>query len=188
MIYAVISDIHGNARQLRKAFSIADAQRCDAILLLGDLLYHGPRNPITEGYDTKAAAALLNERKNSVIAVRGNCDAEVDQMMLDFPIDASYNQLFSSTGKIFMTHGHLHDLNRLPFGNGDIILSGHTHRPVLETLANGAVHFNPGSISLPKGDFSFGTMGIVSEEGECCLISIENGENTSSINEIIWSE
>lgn len=177
MIYAVISDIHGNARQLRKAFSIADANGCDAILLLGDLLYHGPRNPITEGYDAKETAALLNARKNSVIAVRGNCDAEVDQMMLDFPIDAPYNQLLSPTGKIFMMHGHLHDLNRLPFGRGDIILSGHTHKPVLETLSNEAVHFNPGSISLPKGVFSFGTMGLIKTDGECELINIETCEH-----------
>lgn len=155
MIYAVISDVHGNARQLQKAFSICDA----------------------EGYDSKAAAALLNERKTSVIAVRGNCDAEVDQMMLDFPIEASYNQLFSTIGKIFMTHAHLHDLNKLPFGRGDIILSGHTHRPILETLSNKAAHFNPGSISLPKGDFSFGTMVLIKTDGECELINIETGEH-----------
>ena len=147
-----ISDIHGMPGTLAKALAHADALKADRLVLLGDILYHGPRNGVPNLYDPVKVAALLNERKEQILAVRGNCDAEVDQMLLQFPILADFSELVTDNKRFFLTHGHLWNANNLPpVPAGTVLCHGHTHLPVLETLDNGITIFNPGSISLPKG-------------------------------------
>ena len=147
----IASDIHGSALYCRKLLEIFDAEKADKLLLLGDLLYHGPRNPLPEEYDPKVVAAMLNERKQQILCVRGNCDSEVDQMMLEFPIMAEYCIVSAGTRMIFATHGHVHHEANLPMLQpGDVLLHGHTHIPALEAR-DGYIYANPGSVTLPKG-------------------------------------
>ncbi len=146
----VISDIHGSLFYLKKILNIFEKNNYDKILILGDELYHGPRNPLPKEYNPKEAAELLNRYKNKIIAVRGNCDSEVDQMVLDFPITADYNMILWENKKIFMTHGHIYNIdNSLPLENGDILIYGHFHIPMIQRK-EGKIFLNPGSISLPK--------------------------------------
>lgn len=146
----VLSDIHGSPIYLKRALEIFEKEKYDKLLLLGDELYHGPRNPLPEGYDPKAVIALLNNYKNKIIAVRGNCDSEVDQMVLSFPIMADYNIIFWNNKKIFMTHGHIYNKdNPLPMEDGDILLYGHFHVPMI-LEKDRKLFINPGSITLPK--------------------------------------
>ena len=147
-----LSDIHGVPSALEAAHAAADALGYDRIALLGDLLYHGPRNGVPNLYDPVRVAKILNSLKDRIVAVRGNCDAEVDQMMVEFPIMADYAVLDAGTEKFFLTHGHLWNEAKLPpVGIGTVLAHGHTHIPELKTLECGMKIFNPGSISLPKG-------------------------------------
>ncbi len=146
----VISDIHGSLFYLKKVIEIFEKNNYDKILILGDELYHGPRNPLPKEYNPKEAAELLNRYKNKIIAVRGNCDSEVDQMVLNFPITADYNMIFWENKKIFMTHGHIYNIDSpLPMEDGDIMIYGHFHIPIIQRK-NEKMFLNPGSISLPK--------------------------------------
>ena len=146
------SDVHGVPQALEKLLAHADAMQPDQLILLGDALYHGPRNGIPLDYDTKRTADLLNANAQRILAVRGNCDAEVDQMMLHFPIMADFSEVLTETARFFLTHGHIWNAEHLPpLPQGAILVHGHTHLPVLEKLENGITIFNPGSISLPKG-------------------------------------
>lgn len=155
----VISDIHGSLFYLKKILNIFEKNSYDKILILGDELYHGPRNPLPKEYNPKEAAELLNRYKNKIIAVRGNCDSEVDQMVLDFPITADYNMILWENKKIFMTHGHIYNIdNSLPLENGDILIYGHFHIPMIQRK-EGKIFLNPGSISLPKGE-SLNSFGV----------------------------
>ncbi len=155
----VISDIHGSLFYLKKILNIFEKNNYDKILILGDELYHGPRNPLPKEYNPKEAAELLNRYKNKIIAVRGNCDSEVDQMVLDFPITADYNMILWENKKIFMTHGHIYNIdNSLPLENGDILIYGHFHIPMIQRK-EGKIFLNPGSISLPKGE-SLNSFGV----------------------------
>lgn len=148
-----ISDIHGVASTLEAALSKASNLEYDKIVLLGDILYHGPRNGVPDFYDPIKVVSILNPLKDRIIAVRGNCDAEVDQMMLEFPIMDDYRIIDTQSDKIFATHGHLYNEFKLPpSGTGNIIVHGHTHIAQIKHLENGIVIFNPGSISLPKGE------------------------------------
>jgi len=154
-----ISDVHGVPSALEKTLGVAERLGYDRIVLLGDLLYHGPRNGVPDFYDPVKVSQLLNPLKDRILAVRGNCDAEVDQMMLEFPIMGDYAVLDAGTEKFFLTHGHLWNEDRLPpLGMGTVLVHGHTHIPTLKRLSCGLMIFNPGSISLPKGgsDPSFG--------------------------------
>jgi putative phosphoesterase len=172
MNYAIISDIHGYAKPLALALSCADRYECAQILLLGDLIYHGPRNTIIDEHDPQATANLLNENRNRIIAVRGNCDAEVDQSILQFPIMSPTNILMSRKHRIFMTHGHHFTPVNSPLEKGDLFLFGHTHVSFFDASDNINI-FNPGSISLPKKT-SIRTMGILSEEdNRVMLIDID---------------
>ena len=127
----VASDIHGSALYCRRMLERFDEEGADKLLLLGDLLIHGPRNPLPEEYNPKAVAEMLNARKQQILCVRGNCDGEVDQMMLGFPIMADYCILSVGSRMVFATHGHHHNENSLPMlQEGDILLHGHTHIPV----------------------------------------------------------
>lgn len=152
MKIAFISDVHGVPSTLEAALKNADELGAEKIALLGDLLYHGPRNGVPNFYDPVKVAELLNERASQIIAVRGNCDAEVDQMMLKFPIMADYQILEAGSETFFLTHGHLFNEWKLPpIGIGTVMVNGHTHIAEKKTLPCGLKLFNPGSVSLPKG-------------------------------------
>ena len=125
-------------------------EKADRLLLLGDILYHGPRNDLPLCYAPKEVIAMLSEKGSETLSVRGNCDCEVDQMVLPFPVLADYTVLDTGSRLIFATHGHLFSPSRpLPMKKGDILLSGHTHVPRCEE-ADGLVFLNPGSVSIPK--------------------------------------
>ena len=157
MRIAFMSDIHGVPSKLEAALAAADALGFDRLVLLGDLLYHGPRNGVPDLYDPVKVAELLNPRKDSIVAVRGNCDAEVDQVMFEFPMMADYAVLDAGTTTFFLTHGHLWNEFRLPpIGMGTVLAHGHTHVPELKKLDCGLTIFNPGSVSMPKGGSSCG--------------------------------
>ena len=146
----IISDIHGSYDDLRKVMDIYEEEKFDKLIILGDILYHGPRNPLPEGYEPKSVIRLLNEYKDKIIAVRGNCDAEVDQMVLEFPMRGDYHELYLDGHRFFLTHGHLYDEEHLPFiSKGDVFMHGHFHKPVLKEK-DGVIIYNPSSISLPK--------------------------------------
>ena len=150
----IASDIHGDLSAAKAVFAAYEKERADKLLLLGDLLYHGPRNSLPEGYDPKGVIALFNSRKNDIIAVRGNCDTEVDQMVLEFPILADYCYAVFDGVTIFATHGHKFNADNLPpLRPGDVLLNGHWHIPAAEALPSGIFYVNPGSAALPKGDF-----------------------------------
>jgi putative phosphoesterase len=148
------SDIHGSlpaAERVLDIFAKSDAQW---LVLLGDLLYHGPRNALPEGYNPAGVAEVLNREAARVIAVRGNCDSEVDQMLLHFPITAPWQQILTERQRLFLTHGHLFGPDNLPaLAAGDVLVYGHTHIPVAEKRGE-IFHFNPGSVSIPKGGFA----------------------------------
>ena len=150
-----MSDIHGVPSALEAALAAADALGYDRLVLLGDLLYHGPRNGVPNFYDPVRVAEMLNARKDRIVAVRGNCDAEVDQMMFEFPMMSDYAVLDAGAEKFFLTHGHLWNEYHLPpLGMGTVLAHGHTHVPELNKLDCGITIFNPGSVALPKGGSS----------------------------------
>ena len=134
-----------------------DREKADRLLLLGDLLYHGPRNELPEQYQPKEVIRMLNERKERIFCVRGNCDTEVDQMVLEFPIMAEYALIPFEDRMIFVTHGHHFNAEQPPsLMPGDILLHGHTHVPCWEKTADGIFIFNPGSVSIPKNNTPHG--------------------------------
>lgn len=148
-----MSDIHGSAHWLTKALDRFDQEQADHLVILGDLLYHGPRNPLPEEYNPKAVAEALNARKEKIMTVRGNCEAEVDQMLLEFPVMADYAILLYEGRRIFATHGHHFSMDNLPpLTKGDVFIQGHTHVPVAE-LRGDLYVLNPGSISIPKENY-----------------------------------
>lgn len=151
MKYMIASDIHGSALYLEKLLNCYSAEAPEKLILLGDILYHGPRNDLPDGYAPKKVISMLNPIKESLLCVRGNCDCEVDQMVLDFPILADYAYLCLNGLTIFATHGHIFNKDNLPpLKKGDILLHGHTHIPAFEKLANDNYYINPGSVSIPK--------------------------------------
>lgn len=155
-----ISDIHGSLHYLEKALFRYEKEKPDQLIILGDLLYHGPRNPLPMKYNPVEVLKKLNGIRDKIICVRGNCDGEVDQMVLEFPILAEYSILLYEGKKIFLTHGHKYNRDNLPpLADGDIIIHGHTHIPVADKVDN-IYLLNPGSISLPKQNTpnSYGVM------------------------------
>ena len=157
----IASDIHGSAPCCRKMLEAYVREKADRLLLLGDILYHGPRNDLPEGYAPKEVIAMLNPVKKNLLCVRGNCDTEVDQMVLDFPVLADYCLLDLTDGSgnagavMFATHGHRYNPHHLPpLSDGDILLNGHTHIPACEEIldmdGNRYQYLNPGSVSIPK--------------------------------------
>ena len=154
----IASDIHGSAYYCRALLGAFDREGADRLLLLGDILYHGPRNDLPREYAPKEVIALLNERKNRLLCVRGNCDTEVDQMVLSFPILADYALVEAEGYTLFATHGHVYNTGHLPpLLPGDILLHGHTHVPAWEAFGENR-YFNPGSVSIPKQDSPRGYM------------------------------
>lgn len=150
MKWMVASDIHGSAYYCRKLFEAYEREGADQLLLLGDLLYHGPRNDLPEEYAPKKVISMLNENKNNIFCVRGNCEAEVDQMVLQFPVMADYCLIPLENIMIVATHGHIWNENHpIPLKKGDIHMHGHTHVPRCEEI-EGILYMNPGSVSIPK--------------------------------------
>lgn len=148
-----LSDIHGSFYFVKEALKCFENEDADKLVILGDVLYHGPRNPLTKDYNPKEVAELLNKYKSKIIAVRGNCDSEVDQVVLDFPMMSDYNIILMEKYKIFLTHGHIFNVNKLPeLNEGDIFINGHFHIPKAEKI-NGIYCLNPGSISLPRENY-----------------------------------
>lgn len=146
----IASDIHGSAAYCQKLLDAYKKEAPDKLLLLGDLLYHGPRNDLPLDYAPKKVIELLNGIKETLLCVRGNCEAEVDQMVLDFPVLADYAYLDVNGFRIFATHGHLHgETNPPPLSKSDILLCGHTHIPACREYES-FVYLNPGSVSIPK--------------------------------------
>lgn len=162
----IASDIHGSAYWCRKLLEVYQQEQPDKLVLLGDILYHGPRNDLPREYAPKAVISMLSPLAEKILCVRGNCEAEVDQMVLPFPCMAPYSQLLVEGKTFYLTHGHHENPRNLPRLNpGDVFLSGHTH--VKEDIqVEGVRCLNPGSVSIPKdgshsclvydnGEFSF---------------------------------
>ena len=149
----ICSDIHGDYDCARAVLDAYERESAEKILILGDILYHGPRNNLPDGYSPKEVIELLNSSRDNILAVRGNCDTEVDQMVLDFPILADYIYLSLDGLSVFATHGHKYNTETPPpLRKGEILLHGHTHIPVSVEFGNGNLYLNPGSVSLPKGN------------------------------------
>ena len=150
MKYLFASDIHASAYYCRKLLDAFREEQAERLVLLGDLLYHGPRNDLPREYAPKEVIALLNEHKNKIYAVRGNCEAEVDQMVLEFPVMADYCILSVDGRTFYATHGHIYNQDNLPpLQEGDILIHGHTHVLKAQQM-DGYILLNPGSVSIPK--------------------------------------
>ena len=144
------SDIHGSAYYCEKLLQAYAREGADKLFLLGDLLYHGPRNALPRDYAPARVAEMLNANRAHILCVRGNCDSEVDQMVLDFPILADYAVLYLGGRMAYLTHGHVHNSQNLPpLQPGDILLNGHTHVPAFCDKGD-FFYMNPGSVSIPK--------------------------------------
>lgn len=158
MKWMIASDIHGSAYWCRKLIEKYREEQADRLILLGDVLYHGPRNDLPDEYAPKKVIAMLNGIKDEILCVRGNCEAEVDQMVLDFPVLADYALLDLGDKMIYLTHGHIYNESKLPpMKKGDILLHGHTH--VAKCIEHDSyVYMNPGSVSIPKEDSRHGYM------------------------------
>lgn len=153
MKWMIASDLHGSAYYCRKMLEAFEREGADRLFLLGDLLYHGPRNDLPREYAPKEVIPLLNGKKEKLLCVRGNCDAEVDQMVLEFPVLADYAVLPGGQRLIYATHGHIYHVKNLPpLAPGDVLLHGHTHVPAWTEFGQGNLYLNPGSVSIPKED------------------------------------
>ena len=169
----IASDIHGSAYYCRMLLEAFEKEKGDRLLLLGDILYHGPRNDLPKEYAPKEVIAMLNPLKDKILCVRGNCDTEVDQMVLDFPILADYAVIPYGDKLIYATHGHkFNETTPPPLSQGDILLCGHTHVPKC-TQCDGFVYMNPGSVSIPKENSPHSYM--VFENGEFLWKNLEDG-------------
>ena len=151
MKWMIASDLHGSAYYCRKMLEAFEREGADRLFLWGDLLYHGPRNDLPREYAPKEVIPLLNGKKEKLLCVRGNCDAEVDQMVLEFPVLADYAVLPVGQRLIYATHGHIYHVKNLPpLAPGDVLLHGHTHVPAWTEFGQGNLYLNPGSVSIPK--------------------------------------
>lgn len=150
MKWMIASDIHGSAYYCRELLAAFEREKASKLMLLGDVLYHGPRNDLPRDYAPKQVIEMLNGIKEKLLCVRGNCDTEVDQMVLNFPVLADYAILAVGERMIYATHGHVYNEQKLPpLQNGDVLLHGHTHVPKCVEHEN-YLYINPGSVSIPK--------------------------------------
>ena len=173
------SDIHGSAYYCRRMLELYQKSNANRLILLGDILYHGPRNDLPKDYAPKEVIAMLNPLKYQILAVRGNCDTEVDQMVLEFPILADYAFLLVEGQAIYATHGHIFHENHLPpVQDGDVLIHGHTHlleaKEIRTEDGRRIKILNPGSVSIPKGG-NPATYGIL-EDGVFSILDLENRE------------
>ena len=174
MKWLIASDIHGSEYYCKKVLAAYAKEQADRMLLLGDVLYHGPRNDLPKDYAPKSVIALLNERKQDIVCVRGNCDTEVDQMVLEFPILSDYCVIDLGRQLVYATHGHIYgEKNPPPLHKGDILLCGHTHVPKC-VEHEGFVYMNPGSVSIPKENSHHGYMTL--EDGVFVWKNFEGNE------------
>ena len=146
----ILSDIHGSYHYAKEIKTINERENPDQIILLGDLYYHGPRNGLTKEYDPMKVAGILNDLKDKIRAVRGNCDAEVDEMISDFKIEQNIEEQINNK-HVYFTHGHIYNMNNIPNSNIQIMFYGHFHTGFIEER-NGIIFANPGSLSLPKNN------------------------------------
>lgn len=154
----IASDIHGSAYYCKMLLNAAEKESADRLLLLGDILYHGPRNDLPQDYNPKEVISMLNPLKNKIMCVRGNCDTEVDQMVLDFPVLADYCVIPVEERLMYATHGHIYNPQTPPpLCKGDILLNGHTHISAHKEY-DGFTYMNPGSVSIPKENTPHGYM------------------------------
>ncbi|MDF2610277.1 MAG: phosphodiesterase, family [Lachnospiraceae bacterium] len=154
----IASDIHGSAYYCEKMIKAYEEEKAEKLLLLGDILYHGPRNDLPRDYNPKQVITMLNNIALEILCVKGNCESEVDQMVLEFPVMAEYCILYLDSRMLFATHGHkLNEANPPQLKSGDILLGGHTHVPKYEKHGN-FIYMNPGSVSIPKEDSANGYM------------------------------
>ena len=173
----IASDIHGSEHYCKIMAEKYREESADKLLLLGDLLYHGPRNDLPLVYNPRGVITILNSLKNEIICVRGNCDTEVDQMVLDFPIMADYGILPVENKIIYATHGHVFgEDNPPPLKSGDILLCGHTHVPKIADKGD-YVYLNPGSVSIPKENSEHSYM--ILEDGQFTWKNLEGSEYMS---------
>ena len=146
----IASDIHGSLKYCKELIERYNEEKCDKLILLGDVLYHGPRNDLPEEYNPKGVIALLNDMADEILCVRGNCEAEVDDMVLSFPVLAEYAILYHKERLFFLTHGHKLNPENLPkLKKGDVLFNGHTHVSKIEEVGD-VLYVNPGSVSIPK--------------------------------------
>ena len=158
MKWMIASDIHGSAHYCSKLIEAYKAEKAERLLLLGDVLYHGPRNDLPEEYAPKRVIEMLNAMKDDIFAVRGNCESEVDQMVLEFPVLAEYALIPVGDRLIYAVHGHNYNEKNLPpLHKGDILLNGHTHVPKC-VEHDDYIYMNPGSVSIPKENSHHGYM------------------------------
>ena len=151
MKWMIASDLHGSVYWCEKMAERYREEGAGKLLLLGDILYHGPRNDLPKEYAPKKVIEILNGMKEELLCIRGNCDCEVDQMVLQFPILADYAALWLDDTMVWATHGHVYNKeNCLPMKKGDVLLHGHTHIPAAEQFGDGFYYINPGSLSIPK--------------------------------------
>ena len=170
----IASDIHGSAYYCARMLEQFEKEHAEALILLGDVLYHGPRNDLPRDYAPKQVIAQLNPLADKILAVRGNCDCEVDQMVLRFPVLADYGVLFLGGRTVYLTHGHVINKEKpIPFMQGGILLHGHTHIPACEDCG-GFWYLNPGSVSIPKNGSAHSYM--TWEDGTFRWKDVETGE------------
>ena len=175
MKFFIASDIHGSAYYCRRMLDAWKREGADRLVLLGDILYHGPRNDLPKDYAPKEVFAMLNAVKEAILCVRGNCDADVDQMVLEFPIMATYAILTQGSRLVYATHGDRYNLESLPpMQPGDILLHGHTHVPAWTEFGQRNVCLNPGSLSIPKENSPHSYM--ILENGVFYWKDVETGE------------
>lgn len=173
--WMIASDLHGSAHYCRLLLERFEQEQADRLIFLGDLLYHGPRNDLPMEYDTKAVTRLLNSVKDKLLCVKGNCDSEVDQMVLEFPVLAEYAVLPVGSRLCYLTHGHSYGPeNPPPMAKGDLLLCGHIHVPVCDER-DGYVYLNPGSVSLPKENTPHSYMTL--EDGVFTWKDVTTGES-----------
>lgn len=174
MKFLICSDIHGSAYYCRKLVEAIDREKADRVIVLGDILYHGPRNDLPKEYAPKEVIEMLNPIKDKLLCVRGNCDTEVDQMVLNFPVLADYAVIPVEDRLIYATHGHNYNEQKLPpICNGDILLHGHTHVPKCVPHES-YIYMNPGSVSIPKENSFHSYMTL--ENGRFLWKNLLNGE------------
>lgn len=158
MKWMIASDIHGSEKYCKMMIDAFKRENADKLLLLGDILYHGPRNDLPDGYAPKKVIDILNGMKDKILCVRGNCDTEVDQMVLQFPILADYAVITHNETLIYATHGHNYNSDRLPSAvENNVLLHGHTHIPA-KIKSETHIYLNPGSVSIPKNGSSHSYM------------------------------
>jgi hypothetical protein len=182
MKFFIISDLHGSAPAFARAAEAFEREKADYLVLCGDYLNHGPRNPIPDGYDPQSLAEHINRYADRVLGVRGNCDSEIDQMLLSFPCLGDYLVFFTAGRRCLVTHGHIHtEKDHPPLSAGDVFISGHTHVPVLKE-ENGIFVVNPGSLPLPKSELG-GGYALITDSG----ITIKSLDGTDILPPLSFS-